>query len=226
MIDKNDLFRQTMSSLDKSRYGTAGNGNIDKTGLFYHVVTKSFYGKAIFRRELADYRQILMRNLCEERGITIIFSVTMPNHTHEIFLAPDWSTLAEMMRILNLNVTKQIRMNNKEKFPKKVRILRRNPIYVVIRDIKTLFYEGKYLFDNPQYLKDEKKIVPYNGFWMFESGHFLSGYDQTIYKKLFDMDPDKIFALYTKYSKEEIRAYADRKFSNWTDEMNQRIFYI
>ena len=107
MLSINNLLRKPDN--DKAHVGKAVWGNIDKTGYFYHVVTKSWNGDRIFNKEIADYRHNLLCKLCGDAGITILFSVTMPNHTHEVFMVPSWEALAQVIRLLNSRVSIQIR---------------------------------------------------------------------------------------------------------------------
>ncbi len=224
MITKT-IIDERLARADRKRTSASEKSMVDKTGYFYHAITKTFDNGTVFYKDVADYRHNMLCNLCEERGITILFSVTMQNHTHDIFLTPDWNLLSETLRILDLNLSKQLRRRYPKRFKKGVRVFRRHPTYVVIRDIKTLFYEGKYVYDNPEYLKKANKLVPHSCFWMFENGYFATAYDETLYRKLFDLDPKELADLYQKLSKDEVRKYAAEHFSNWTEEMNRQTFY-
>ncbi len=224
-ITYKELLKTQNSFLEKKNMGDSDHKNIDKTGVFYHVITKAFDGGTIFYKDTGDYRHNLLCRLCEERGITLLFSVTMPNHTHDVFLTPDWSLLAEVLRILNLNLVKQIRFRNPKRFREGTHILRRHPTYVVIRDIRTLFYVGKYIFDNPSYIQDLDKHVPHSCFWMFEREYFVSAYDETIYRKLFGLTPKQLFDLYSTSTKDEVRQYAETHFKSWSDSLTHQIFY-
>lgn len=145
-IDYRSLLREPMAEILDVRIGRASSRNIDKTGLFYHVITKSQNGENIFlAKGCGEYRHRLLCRLCEERGITILFSVTMPNHTHDVLLTPDWKAISEVYKILGTNISKFIRKSNAEKYPKRERILRRDPVYIAIRDIVHLFVLGKYI---------------------------------------------------------------------------------
>lgn len=225
-INVNDFFKRAPDASIQEKIGTAGKGNIDKTGFFYHVITKSYDGGNIYFKDTGEYRHTLLCKLCEDRGITIIFSVTMPNHTHDLFLTPSWELLNDVFRSLNLNVTKVFHRCYPRKYgSNSFRIIKRHPTYIVIRDIKTLFYVGKYIHDNPLYLEKEGKKTPYSCFWMFTSGHFVSAYDETIYQKLFGLAPAEIKELYSTLSKDEIRKYAAAHFDDWTPEKTRAVFF-
>ena len=211
--DYKELLKAPKHDIFGEKIGRASGGNIDKTGVFYHVITKTFNGDNLFlSRGFGEYRHNLLCGLCEERGITIVFSVTMPNHTHDVFLTPDWETLSEMVRILDTNCSKYIRNKEKERLRKGNEVFRRCPRYIVVRDAGYLFARGKYVFDNPAYLKREGKYVPYECFWMFKTAHFLGGYDERLYQVLFDLSPQQVFNLYSSSTMEEIREYARLHF--------------
>lgn len=109
--------------------GRGSKGNIDKTACFYHVITKSFNGGNIYNWETANYRHTLLSQQCEKRGIKIIFSLTMPNHTHDVFLTPSWDDLVDVLRTVNSKVTQHLRLSDPKKFKKGVRIIRKYPAF-------------------------------------------------------------------------------------------------
>ena len=113
VIDFNKVKGQVDGVIIRAGYG---RGNIDKTGCIYHVITKSFDGGTVFHQDSGDYRHNLLCRLCEERGITILFPVTMNNHTHDVLLVPDWEQLVAVYRILNLNVSKYLRRKYPRRF--------------------------------------------------------------------------------------------------------------
>ena len=223
MLSINNLLRKPDN--DKAHVGKAVWGNIDKTGYFYHVVTKSWNGDRIFNKEIADYRHNLLCKLCGDAGITILFSVTMPNHTHEVFMVPSWEALAQVIRLLNSRVSIQIRRVFGNRLSKNRHIFSRCPAYMVLRDPVAVICEGKYIFDNPEYLRAENQFVPNSCFWMFEKNYFVFPYDEKIFSELFGMRGDELYLLYSQKSAEEVRAFAQSKFSKWTREMIESVFY-
>lgn len=225
-VDFRMLLKKPRAVEIEQRIGRAANRNIDKTGVFYHVITKSQTGDNIFLSKGAgEYRHNLLCRLCEERGITILFSVTMPNHTHDVLLAYDWRMISEVYKILNTNVSKFIRAANPGKYPKGVKIIRRHPVYIVIRDVIYLFVLGKYIFDNPEYLRKDGKFVPYDCFWMFRTEHFNNAYDEKIYYTLFSLSAKELYNIYESMDMKAVRQYAISHFSHWTKTMIQNIFY-
>ena len=218
------LLRKTDDGSVAGRIGRASSGNIDKTGHFYHVITKSFDGGPVFQQDIGEYRHTLLCSLCEQRDITILFSVTMPNHTHEVLLVPDWNLLMNTYMVLDRTIVRMIRLRNPKKYRSGVRVLRRYPVYVALKDIVTLFYEGKYVYDNPAHLRREGKYVPYSCFWMFEKGHFVVPYDEKIYEKLLGLTYAQILDLFATKTKIEVLEYARQLYADWTDADNRRVF--
>ena len=204
--------------------GLSTRKNIERNGYFYHVITRSWSKETIFYHDVAVYRDNLLGKLCVEYGITILFSVTMPNHTHDVFLTPAWETLSAMLRTLNRNISKYIRKHYPEKAKNGKRIFDHCPAYVPIKDIWFLFYVGKYIFDNPKHLETEGRRVPGSCYWMFEKGHFTAGFDERIYQSLFGISPKEIFSIYSSMSKEDVRRYSEKLFKDWTDTDNQSVF--
>ena len=223
MLSINNLLRE--KEYDKEHVGKAIWGNVDKSGFFYHVVTKSWNGDKIFNKEIADYRHNLLCKLCGEAGITILFSVTMTNHTHDVFLTPSWEALSVVMRVLNSRVSMMVRKLLDNKISKNRPVFSKGPSYIVLKDPVAVMCEGKYVFDNPAYLRAEKQFVPHSCFWMFEKNHFVFPYDEKLFQKLFGMSGDEIFALYSQKTPSEVRAFAQARFANWTKEDIEAVFY-
>lgn len=219
------LLRGDEGPAFEKNVGRASSKNIDKTACFYHVITKSFTGASIFYRDIASYRATLLCQQCDEKGMKIIFSVTMNNHTHDVFLTPSWETLVDVLRVVDRNVSLMLRKKYPDRFPKNRKVLRRYPAYIPVRDIVQLFCLGKYIYDNPAYLPNGVKDAPYSCFWMFESGHFVAGYDKTIYEKLFGMKPLEILETYRTMDSKAVSRFAIHTFSDWTQEQTRLVFY-
>ena len=205
------------------RAGTSGNGRIDKTGTCYHVMTRSWSKENVFYIDVASYRHNLMCNLCAKMGIVIFFSCTNPNHAHEVFLTPDWNTLSEMIRILNTNVSKYIHKIYRNKVRNGKRLFE-DTAYCAVKDIVYLFFLGKYIHDNPLYLKEAGRKIPHTCFWMFESERLKEPYRENAYTNLFGMTYTELYEIYKSHTKKEVMEYAKNRFRNWTEEMNRRIF--
>ena len=220
----NDLLKRDDFTELHENSGNADRGNIDKSGHCYHVITRAWGKENIFTREIAQYRHDLLRSLCSAKGVVILFSVTMPNHTHEVLLVPDGNLLMNTYMVLDRTIVRMIRLRNPKKYRSGVRVLRRYPVYVALKDIVTLFYEGKYVYDNPAHLRREGKYVPYSCFWMFEKNYFPSPYDESVYRKLFGMSAKDLYGIYTTMTAPQVLEYARHRFSNWTPEKNDALF--
>lgn len=208
-----ELLKAPKHDIYEEKIGRSTSHNIDKTGVFYHVITKTANGENHFlSRGFGEYRHNLLCRLCEDRGITLIFSVTMPNHTHDVFLTPSWESLSDTMRIVNVNASKFLRRNEKEKLGRYRCILRKCPAYIVVREPDYLFNLGKYIFDNPAYLRKDGKFVPYDCFWMFRNGHFLDAYNDKLYTALFKLSPQQLHEMYSSMTMDEIRSYSRKAF--------------
>ena len=224
-IDYESLLKKPEDESIKERIGRACKHNIDKTACFYHVITKSNDGGVIFHQDSGDYRHSLLCRFCEEEGVTILFSVTMPSHTHDVFLTPSWEALAEVMRKVNLYVTKYLRRKNPKKYRQAIRIIRRYPAYIPIRDIVALFVCGKYVYDNPDYLRVDGKFIPHICFWMFEKEYFPAAYDGSIYRKLFGLSPRDILQLFSTRTARQVLDYAKEHFRDWTPQRTKAVFF-
>lgn len=201
--------------------GSSARGDIEKNGYFYHVVSQSWRKETIFYPDIARYRHDLLCKTCAENGVTVLFSVTMPNHTHDVLMGPSWDVISKVMKVVNSHVSYYIR----KKYPEKKKVFRKYPVYVIIRDIKILFYLGKYAYDNPSVLTESDKGAPHSCFKAFETGKLQEpAYDRSIYQKLFGLTVQELVNLYKTMTKEQIMAYAEERFSDWTEEQNRQLF--
>ena len=219
-LEKSELFQKGLDR--ETKVGMGSKGNIDKNGLFYHVITTSWRKKRLFDKELAKYRQDLLCELCAKKGITILYSATMPTHTHEVFITPCWEDLSSVIKALNSNIAKYVR-RYMTKSEGKIRVFSDDPAYVLVDSIDYLLYLGNYIFWNQQRLKDEGKSVPDSCFWMFEKGYFPEPYNAEIYQKLFGLSSAELLALYKTHTPAEMWQYAKQRFSDWTAEDNRRL---
>ena len=204
--------------------GTARKGNIRKDGTVYHVITKSWRKRRLFDTELASYRKDLLHELCIRFGITILFSVTMPTHTHDVFITPQWSILSHVMTILDSNVAKHVRKYMPDRVKGRKLVFSEDPAYVMVTDMPHLFFLGKYTFGNYLYLKNEGKTVPDSCFWMFEKGYFAEPYNGKLYRRLFGMEAPELLEFYRTHSDAEVMSYARQAFIDWTEDDNAGLF--
>ena len=215
LIRTDDLYPGLNEALPENR---------DRAGNCYHVITQAWAKETIFYVDVAQYRHNLLCQLCSDRGIVIVFSATNPNHTHEVFIVPDWKILASVMRLLNTNVSKYIRRQYPNKVKNGKKLFKEDITYIGVRDITHLFYLGKYIHDNPMYLKAAGKPIPFSCFFMFESGHLKEPYREDVYMELFGLTYQEVYRIYSTMSKQDVKQYAQRRFADWTKEMNDRFF--
>ncbi len=207
------------------KVGMASGRNIDKRGFVYHVITTTWRKKRLFDMDLAKYRHNLLCELCAKRGITILFSATLPTHTHEVFITPSWKVLSNMMRALNSNVAKYAKKHLADKMEGWSRVFSPDPAYVLVDSMDYLFFLGKYVYENQQRLKEEGKSVPDSCFWMFEKNYFPSPYRADIYQKLFGMSPAELYSTYKNKTSREVWMLSKQLFGDWTAEDNRKLFY-
>lgn len=205
--------------------GTSKNGKIEKNGHFYHVISRSWNGETIFYPEIGQYRNRLLCKLCEERNITIIFSVAMPNHTHDVFLTEQWKDLSIVMRILNTHLSHYIRERSKKNYQPNWKIFDPNILYIAIRNISSLFYVGKYIHDNPSGLVESNRKIPFTCFWLIRNGHLPSvGYDKALYEKLFNMTAEEVCDFYETHTKQEVSNYSMLIEKEWSSMEMSKLF--
>ena len=130
-----------------------------------------------------------------------------------------------MLRILDTNVSKFIRQNNPQRYAKMAKLLRRHPVYIVVRDILYLMVLGKYIYENMAGMRNENKFVPHECFWMLKSGHLPDGYDEKIYPALFGMGMQELYELYSNKTKQELYDFACKVASGWSREMTEAVFF-
>ncbi len=217
-----DLFMKKV--FQNHKIGTASNGTINKDGLVYHVVTNSWRKLWIFYGNSAKYRPDLLCELCRKNGVTILYSLTMMNHTHEVFITPSWEVLSSMLRSLNSCVSRYIRETYGDRIRNRKNIFSYEPTYVIVDEIVYLFCLGKYIYDNPQYMIAQGRNPPDSCFWMLQSGHFIEPYNARIYETLFGLTAHEVLNIYSTMRYDEVYYFALDRFHTWTQEDNDRLF--
>ena len=211
-------------AIEESHVGLASRNNIRKEGTVYHVIITSWRKKRLFDAELAQYRKDLLHEECINHGVSILFSVTMPTHTHDVFITPDWETLSHVIKMVNSNVAKFVRRHMPDKIKNRRYVFSSDPAYVMVENINQLFFLGKYVYNNYSYQKSEGKQVPDSCFWMFEKNYFSEPYDSKLYQKLFRMEPKSLLEFYATHTDADVKEFAGIAFNDWTDEDNRRVF--
>ena len=177
---------------------------------------------ALFNNDIARYRNHLMCELCIRYEITVLYSVVMPTHTHDVLYSKNWRNISDMYRVLNSSLVRYV----SHRYPQRkgLRLFCERPQYTVIREMLHLFFLGKYVEDNASSREGEGKGVPYSCFWMFENGHFQPPYNKDIYETLFGIPFKELYEFYKAHSKKEVWLEAQRRFGDWTPEMNSKVF--
>lgn len=220
MMENN--ISELLESFDSGKAGDSKRNNIDKNGLVYHTTQRTWGGLPLFNSDIARYRHQLLCELCIRFNVTIIYSIVMPTHTHDVFLARGWDDISHVMQALNVNLTKYVG----HRYPRRkgLRMFSERPQYTVVKEMLHMFFLGKYVEDNVSSLEKEGRKAPYSCFWMFEEGHFPPPYNGKIYEKLFGISPKELYEFFKSHSKKEVWYEARRLFGGWTSEVNDRVF--
>ncbi len=197
---------------------------IDRSGTVYHAFQRGIDRESIFSSDVGKYRHNLLCKLCSEHGVVVIFSVVMPNHTHDVLAADSLDKISKVLKTLNTKVSHYIRQKYPGKYDDKRKMFDSRPTYKPVTDRVYLFYLGKYLYDNPAYLVEAGRFVPYTCFWMFEKGYLIEPYRKELFIDLFGMAPKEMADMYRTMSKEEIWNFAMKNFNDWSKEKNDEIF--
>lgn len=222
--DKNGFFDRYLSKPE--REWEVVDRKIDRNGQVYHVFQRGRNREQIFTADVAKFRHNMLCKLCADHGVVIIFSVVMPNHTHDVLAAAEWKTISNVMKTLNTKVSQYIRKRSGEKYKDKGSVFDGRPTYKPVRDRVYLFYLGKYLYDNPAYLVEAGRFVPYSCFWMFEKGYLVEPYRKELYIDLLGMTAKELVGIYSFKSKEEVYRLALERFSDWPAERNDAVFKL
>ena len=129
------------------------------------------------------------------------------------------------MRVLNSRVSVMVRKLLENRISKNRPVFSKGIAYIVLRNPVAVLCEGKYVFDNPAYMRAEKQFVPHSCFWMFEKNYFVFPYDEKVFQKLFGMRGDEIHTLYSTKNASEVRAFAESRCGNWTKAQIDAVFY-
>lgn len=166
----------------------------------------------------------MLCRLCIEFNVVILFSVTMPNHTHDVFFSDSWENISNVLKSLNSAVSKYVYKKDPKRKEKRKPIFNSRPNYSIVTTVNYLFFLGRYCLWNVEQLENEGRFVPYSCFWMFEKGHFSEPYKRGIYKDLFGFEPNELLDFYKAHSKSEVFELSKTLFSDWTQEMNNEVF--
>ena len=197
---------------------------IDKNGRFYHVVQRASNKDNIYDKELAKYRENLLCRICALYDITILFSVVMKNHSHDIVMAEAWELISKATKQVNSAVSKQVRNKNPKKYSNGRRVFASRPYYRAIHDIVDLHVVSKYTFDNVAKVEEMGGFVPYSCFWTMEKGIVVRPYNKELYPLLFQMSETDLCKFFKENDISTVRKLTIEHFRDWTQEDNDRFF--
>lgn len=187
---------------------------LDKEGHFYHVTQQGYNYNSIFSLDIAKYRTHMMFNLCEKNHVIPLCNVIMPNHTHDLFYCQSFADIAKVMRLLNSLVSKSVKreksLNNRKHYDPVFMTL---PSYERISEKRHLFFLFKYFYDNPKYLKEEGKFVPFTCFDMWEKEYYKP-YKEQAFRILFDKSIKQITDMCSSMTKEQFMTASQQLFGN------------
>lgn len=223
----NEIIEKYLSESDAPfGFGCSEKGDINKNGHVYHVIQQGSNREDIYYGDAGVYRHNLLGRLCSKYNAVVIFSVVMPNHTHDVIMAKSWDDVSAIFKTLNGRISHYLRKRNPKRYPNGRRIFNSRPQYKAVTDIVYLFYLGKYIYDNPLPLASEGRFVPYSCFTTMEKGYIPSAYVESLYVDLFGMTCQQMCRIYSQMSKKEVLAYARKRFSSWTQADNDAVFKV
>lgn len=197
---------------------------VDKNGHFYHAVQRAANRENIFDIELARYRHNLLCRICAMHNVTIIASVVMSNHTHDLFMADYLDDVSTALRIVNTAVSHYLRKKNPKKYTNGRRVFEDVPYYRAIHDIVALMIAIKYIFDNAKALEVKGAIVPFSCFWNMSKGYLSKPYNKALYEKLFGLKDTELYNFLNENDMSEVRRLSLEMFSHWTKQDNDSVF--
>lgn len=207
---------------------TSKRGGIEKNGRFFHMVQRCCNREDLYDMQSARYRHDLLCRLCVKHGVGIMFSVVMPNHTHDLLYAESVERISEVMRELNTQVSRFIRKNSPHRFKKRdVRVFDERPIYIAIKNIRHLGVVGKYIYENAAPYERLNKFVPFSCFFGMRNGYVPTPpYQKDLYEFVYGMDVQCLVDFFEKSSTKEVERLMEQRFSSWKKEDSDAFFKV
>lgn len=199
---------------------------LDKNGHFYHVVQRASNHDNIFYTELARYRHNLLCRLCAMHNVTIIASVVMNNHTHDILMADALKDISTSIRLVNTEVAHYVRKKSTKKYTNGRRVFETFPFYRAIHDIVDLMTTIKYTFDNMKLIEDKGGIVPFSCFWNMSKGYLSRPYNKNLYSMLFSMTEIELYNFLNEHDMQQVVQISRERFQHWTAQDNAAVFKV
>lgn len=197
---------------------------IDKNGRFYHLVQRASNKENIYDKELAKYRENLLCRISSMYDVTILFSVVLRNHSHDVFMTENWEFISKAIKQVNSAISKKVREKHPQKYINGRRVFESKPYYRALHDIVDLHVVAKYTYDNVAKVEEKGGYVPYSCFWTMEKGFLSKPYNKLIYPALFDMTEIELCNLFKENDITTVRKLAQNRFKNWTQLDNDRLF--
>ncbi len=197
---------------------------VDKNGHFYHAVQRAANRDNIFDIELAKYRHNLLCRISAMHNVTILASVVMSNHTHDLLMADTWEDVCTVLRMVNTAVSHYLRKRNPKKYTNGRRVFEDFPYYRAIHDIVALMTTIKYIFDNAKSLENRGAIVPFSCFWNMSKGYLSKPYNKALYEKLFGLKDVELYDFLNKNEMSLVRQLSIERFKHWTKQDNNNVF--
>ena len=215
-------FNEIVKQYDADR--SSPLNRIDKNGRFYHVVQRASNRENIYDNEIAKYRANLLARICTMYNVTILFSVVMSNHTHDILMAEKWELIAQVIKEVNSAVARRLRKKSQQKYTNGRRVFEESPYYRAIHDIVALMVVAKYVFDNAKSIEDKGKYVPYSCFWFMRNDRLNKPYRKELYPLFFGMTEIELCNFFDAHTLAEVRTIATQLFKDWTQTDNDSFF--
>lgn len=210
------------SKVPVEKAGNSKSCTIDKNGRFYHATQKTWCGLPLFDADIARYRHHMLCELCIKHNVTILYSVVMPTHTHDVLYSDSWRNISTVLQIINSCVVRYASKRHEKR--KGYPMFCERPQYTVVKDIQHLHFLGKYVYDNASSLKIEGRTVPFDCFWMFEKDRLRAQYNRDLYSKLFGKGPKELYDYYRGHTKQEVWRDSKEIFGFWSAAQNDVLF--
>lgn len=200
--------------------------SVERNGHFYHAVQRAANRENIFDIDLARYRHNTLCRICAMYNVTIIASIVMSNHTHDLFMADCLNDISTVMRLVNTAVSHYLRKKNPKKYTNGRRVFEDYPYYRAIHDIVGLMTALKYIFDNVKSLEVQGIIVPYSCFWNMSKGYLNKPYNKNLYLQLFGMKDVELYNFLNNNEMDKVRELSKEMFKHWTKQDNDNVFKV
>lgn len=222
---KKQLF--TPSKAEVLRGGKSNKGTIEKNGRFYHVVQRGRNRENIYDDRSARYRHDLLCSQCLKNGVGVLFSVVMPNHTHDLLYSESWDNISKTLKSTNTQVARFIKKSNPKKFKIDKRVFDERPVYIAIKNIRHLGIAGKYIYENFAEYERQNKFVPFSCFFGMRNDYLpVPPYRKDLYEFIYGLDIQNLCSFFEKASTKDIEKLMENRFSSFSKTNFDALFKI